>query len=326
MRIILTAALLTAVFPVAALAQEKCSQLQIVNTIQMTRGPGGRDLVPVSLNGTAKQFVFDTGDLTMIGPSTVADLKLDTHDSKIRTFSATGKMSNRYAVVHDFIAGHMHGADVAMQVAPEGEQQQGNFGMDHWNSLDIDVDFGTDKLNMFSRDHCAGRVQYWTAPALAVLPVDLKRDQNIWVTVQLDGHDEQAIISSGESRSTIRLKEAQRVFNLNYGSDDTPQTGTLGGDDSLKTYKHTFNTITFGDIAVANPEVLIAPDAFQRATDTVPLGGSRVKTEKDLLNIPDIVIGMDVLRKLHIYMAFGEAKLYVTDASGVAPAPAPAPH
>jgi predicted aspartyl protease len=320
MRIIITAALLTAIFPAAAFAQAACNQLQIVNTIQMTRGPGGRDLVPVSLNGTTKQFVLQTGGLTAINQHVADELKLDTHDSRIRMFSAAGQMSNRYAVVHDFIAGHMHGADVAMQIMPADEKPDGDFGMDHWNRLDVDVDFGTDKMNMFSPDHCPGRVQYWTAPALAVLPVDLKRDQNIWVTVQLDGHDEQAIIDTGESRSTIRLKEAQRVFNLSYGSDDTPQTGTLGGDDTLKIYKHVFKTIGFGDVAVNNPEMMIEPDVYQRATDPSALVSSRAKSEKDLLNIPDMVIGMDVLRKLHIYMAFGEAKLYVTDASAQAAA------
>jgi hypothetical protein len=39
------------------------------------------------------------------------------------------------------------------------------------------------------------------------------------------------------------------------------------------------------------------------------------------MDIPDMLIGMDVLRKLHLYIAFGEAKLYVTDAAAQ-PAPA----
>jgi len=52
--------------------------------------------------------------------------------------------------------------------------------------------------------------------------------------------------------------------------------------------------------------------------DKTPLQGSRVKTEKDFMDIPDMIIGMNVLRRLHLYIAFGEAKLYVTDASATA--------
>ena len=39
----------------------------------------------------------------------------------------------------------------------------------------------------------------------------------------------------------------------------------------------------------------------------------------------DIAIGMDVLRKLRLYVAYGERKLYVTPATAPAAAPSPAP-
>jgi hypothetical protein len=37
---------------------------------------------------------------------------------------------------------------------------------------------------------------------------------------------------------------------------------------------------------------------------------------------PEVRLGMDVLRKLHLYMAFGENKLYVTGTTAALPAEA----
>ena len=53
------------------------------------------------------------------------------------------------------------------------------------------------------------------------------------------------------------------------------------------------------------------------------LVGNRARLEKDLIKMPELIIGMNVLRKLHVYMAFGERRLYVSPASaGGAPPPA----
>ena len=40
---------------------------------------------------------------------------------------------------------------------------------------------------------------------------------------------------------------------------------------------------------------------------------------------PEVVIGMELLRKLHLYMAFGEKKLYITPASAKPAAAPPQP-
>ena len=44
---------------------------------------------------------------------------------------------------------------------------------------------------------------------------------------------------------------------------------------------------------------------------------TRLRTKKvdDLDDRPDMLIGMDILKKLHLYIAFGENKLYISEAS-----------
>lgn len=325
MRAIMTIAILAVLaLSQPAWAQDKCNQLQIVNTIQMLRGQDGRDFVPVRVNGSQRNFLFDTGGfVSQIAQRVVDEMKLPTRQSRLRLFNMTGQLSDQSVTVQDFTAGFVQDSDVRLQVAPFPAPIDGIFALDHWTDYDLDVNFATDKLNMFSTDHCPGRVQYWTAPALAVLPVTIKRDRHIWVQVMLDGHEEQAIMDSGASHTSLSIAEAERVFHLGMGAADAPEAGYLNGDTSLKIYKHLFKTLAFGGITVSNPELELIPNAMGKDADRAQLVGDRTKTERDLLDVPDVTIGMDVLRKLHIYMALKEEKLYITEASAAAiPMPA----
>ena len=60
--------------------------------------------------------------------------------------------------------------------------------------------------------------------------------------------------------------------------------------------------MTFGGVKVVNALFVLKPTA---------LGAHRVGAP----NSPDITIGMNVLRRLHLYFAFGERMLYVSAAA-----------
>jgi hypothetical protein len=94
---------------------------------------------------------------------------------------------------------------------------------------------------------------------------------------------------------------AERIFGLTLGDTDTPQVGSLRDDPAYKFYRHTFKGLVLqpaaGSVAVDNPVVTIARNNVREG---------------------DLLIGMDVLRELHIYFAFAENKMYVSLASGVA--------
>jgi hypothetical protein len=42
---------------------------------------------------------------------------------------------------------------------------------------------------------------------------------------------------------------------------------------------------------------------------------TRAKMVDDLEGRPDMLIGMNILKRLHLYIAFGEKKLYISEAS-----------
>jgi hypothetical protein len=295
-------AALAALLPTAAWAQDaKCGQLEIVNRIQMIP-VGNRDLVPVTIDGAKRNLLFDTGGyFTQVSPALVQELDLS-HDQGSAVQDITGRRSTSVATVKEFIAGQMRGTYLNFQVATINAFD-GLFALDRWQGVDLDVDFGTDTLNMFSQKHCPGAVQYWTAPAIAVIPVTMDGN-HVTVPVTLDGHQETALIDTGSVFSTLDEPEEENLFHLILGGSDTPESNNLNGDASLKTYNHVFTNLSFGDVAVNNPKITIIPPP-----PTKILGRAAAPEPYKML------IGMDVLRKLHIYFAFGEKKMYVSQAS-----------
>ena len=45
---------------------------------------------------------------------------------------------------------------------------------------DVELDFSSDTMNLFSPDHCPGHVVYWKAPVVAAVPISLEN----WNTVR----------------------------------------------------------------------------------------------------------------------------------------------
>ena len=90
--------------------------------------------------------------------------------------------------------------------------------------------------------------------------------------------------------------------------------GTVDGDPEHKRFGHVFSSLDFGGVAVANPHVAIIPDLVgAKDPNNGFTTGSRVQRVDDGL-ASDLTVGMDVLKHLHIYIAFDERKLYISAA------------
>ena len=297
-----------------------CGPLQMVNTVQMVRPDGSnKDFIPIQINGKELNFLFDTGGVTtMISMEAAEELKLPLRQGNFEVYDLVGNISRTQASVDQFALGRLNGKNMKFPVAPFGRGIN-IFSLNFMLPYDVDVDFGTDKLNFFSQEHCEGGVVYWKAAAVAVVPMTVRQGHMI-VPVTLDGREWPAIIDTGADTSTLRMDIAQRSYDLAIGTEGTAEKGVLNGDQGLKIYAHTFKTLTFGGITVTNPEIVIIPDAVNRNGDRSQQLGSRAKLERDNIEGPPMLLGMDVLRRLRIYMAFGERKMYISQASSPAAA------
>ena len=165
---------------------------------------------------------------------------------------------------------------------------------------DMDIDFGSGRLKYFSPDHCPGKVVYWSPPAVAVIPITIEDRARIIVQVTLDGKEVKAVLDTGASGSTTTLDWARRYFDLTPESPEMKKAGNVNGSPRLPSLTHTFHTLSFGGVDVHNLRVSFIP---YRSNSPGPLPQ------------PDLTLGMDVLRHLHIYLAAKEKILYVSEGS-----------
>jgi hypothetical protein len=296
---------------------EDCGPLKQINTIDLVAAPN-RVLVPLSINGIPKLFLLDTGgDVSQINGGVAQELGLTLRDSNLKLLDMYGHASTKMVRLDKFTLGRLHGEDVYMAVQPnpdfgKGTRYVGIFGPDMMGRYDVEIDFGTYKMNYFSPDHCPGHVVYWPHAALAVTPMTFYK-RHIRLTVKVDGKDLTAEIDTGATNTTMTAGAAQRLFDIVPESPGNVPLNSLG---MAAAFGRVFSTLDFEGVAVKNPHVVIVPELIgSKDPNNGFQTGTRTKMVDDLEDRPDMLVGMDILKKLHLYIAFDENKLYISEAS-----------
>lgn len=316
-RNLVVCAIVCALFPNALLAadQAACS-LKRVTDVDLLGEFAPMAAIPITVNGTKLQVLIDTaGVLSSLSQDTVKKLDLPTHIGDEAEIMANGQRISQTAKVSALQIGAMNGSDFDFIVDPGGftGNLDGRISPDLLRGYDVDFDFANNKVNFFSQDHCEGKVVYWTT-SYASVPITLDQTGHIIIRVVLDGETLDAIVDTGSSQSTISEGLAARAFHI--GSDTPGATAVPDADkDSLVQYRYTFKSLSMNGIAVSNPIFNILPDRAE-AQMRKELGKLADDPQYGLSTPgPRLIIGMDILRRLHLYIAYKEKMLYVTGAS-----------
>ena len=75
------------------------------------------------------------------------------------------------------------------------------------------MDFGARRLTTFSPDHCQGRVVYWPADRIAVVPITESHNLII-IPVTVDGHTLNAVMDTGSQYTVMNMEVANQLFGL----------------------------------------------------------------------------------------------------------------
>lgn len=322
-RLLLAAAAAT-LLATPALAED-CGPLKSFGTIPLKEFPGrDAEFVPVQVGGLSKFLLLDTGaGITTLTRATAAELKLEASATDIRVYDIAGG-SKSQSVSTSLSLGGLHadhmsfilGTPYIDSVAEVSTDVAGLLGTNILDNYDASIDFGAHTLTLLDQNHCDGHVVYWPERPLAIVPFKYS-NEGLVVSVTMDGKEFEAIIDSGASNTTLYEQKAYAWYGIDVSKKPD-------GPDRV----HRFGSLSIAGVAVSNLDVDLIQDKMDDAMNDWHTG-TLLDRRFNSVDHPPMLLGMNVLRHLHVYIAFKEKKLYITPAAGTpaaaTPAAAPAP-
>ncbi|MFZ1989397.1 MAG: aspartyl protease family protein [Alphaproteobacteria bacterium] len=240
----------------------------------------GRPKITVQMNGKDEFLVVDTGaPISLIKDSVADELKLPLKPYPRTYTSVAGISPSAIATVDTLSVGALTGHELSFFLVPSVQippPLAGSFGADFLQGWDVDFDFGKDLINFISSEKCGGDPVYWTKRPYVSLPLRLGDDLHLRATVALDGKEVTAVLDTGSAGSLIGLALAAQLFDIRDAGE------------------HTFRSLAFNGVSIDNPTMFVAD-------------GTRF-TGNELL------IGMPVLKQLHLYVSYQSKTAYLTRA------------
>ena len=295
-------------------AQAQDCTPKLLATLKMKHAETGSEIrtVPVSINGVEQQMVLDTGGaITQMSRRTIAEMKLPVRRSGAKVFDINGRVSSRFTTIEKFGFGHLKRDKAALMVWPEPARPwAGIIAQDMLQPYDIDLDFANDELKMYAKD--CPRPPAWTRNA-SKIPMQTK-GWHLHIPLTLDGRTYDGIFDTGSRNTIMRIPTARRDFGIGPDTHTMKRYPAINGDPFLDGYHHNFSKLTVGGIEVDEPQLLLVPDVMNRNADRSPIARDRARRHNDGLVLPELTLGMNVLKDLRLYISFSEKALYVAPA------------
>jgi Aspartyl protease len=320
--------------PRTAVIAKECAPPEVVNSLPLQQVPGSILMtVTATIDGKPLKLLVDIGRMsTELWNTTATNLDLAVQPGR-RGWDFGGRYSEGSARLESFMMGSMRGGGFNIQVGPDPNFAPAPFDgvmrTDIMWRYDIDLDFAHQRMNYFSPEQCKGAGVYWSPTTITSVPIiaytgmeygdpsPIPRFSATYVPVTLDGHTIIALLDTSSDRTFLNPDVAMKLFGL---KPDSSEAGNISDSGTLiKAGLHRFSTLTFGGLTASNPQIAIPFDIVSQSSEITHIR----KTARDTFNlheiIPDMVIGMDVLRHSHLYLSFRNSRIYIS-AAGDGPA------
>lgn len=306
---------------------EECRLTQIAS-IDLATTPNGIPLLPVKLNGVDEQLRLDLEDPFSYLAS---DIGAEIGVPKTDVASPLGYIVPNGTTLRDIVfAGHIQarivptvqigsllGKDILMYSGPDRKSLNGTageIGLNFLSNYDVELDLSKNKLNLFDKNHCPGKVVYWTQnAAIGVIEIKPIMGGTNQYTFSLDGHPLGAFITADQMDTELAFPIAREEFNLTDKSDGV----VLGKKDEwgYELYRYPFKVLDADGLAISNPQIYLSGDPFMdKICDSRQHWRTLDNQPYNCRGDADLKIGVHELRALHLFFAFGEKKLYLTAA------------
>ncbi len=298
-----------------------CPALVKLTSMELQALPDGRLKVPVTLVERASTLLLDTGSaFRALKAETATALGITPVVGGEVVAGIPGQANARNVMLPSITLGTLKFPETGFLIAEPGAVDaavDGRLTLDMLVRFDVDLDFTGNQMSLFLQNHCVGKVVYWQANGLTVSPFFFDAQNRINFPVRIDGTPLVAVLDTNSPNTYLDLDIA-KANGLNIASDNMTKTKEVRNGKEV--YQRRFKSLSFEDIGINNTLINVMQGA---------------KTAKPAAAAPSaptapVTLGMNILRRLHIYVALQERTLYISAGGGpaVAPpaaAPAPAP-
>lgn len=286
----------------AAAQSGPACRLQRLSTYNLGFDAGGRMTVPVAVNDQQMNLLVDTGTVaSVLADSAVTAARLVRFQSRAGgIMQYGGATSNQMVLVESSALAGIRGRYYLFYVLPDGAMApdiSGMLGADVLSQFDVELDFARSQMSLYAQTHCLDSDVYWTHQPHDAFGFEMDANRHIRVPVQLDGALTLAGFDTGAALTVASFEDVTQALHI--APDDPALKPVRSPDGTLIGYRYPFKTMAFGRVAIANPDVLLIPNADSH----MPPGGR------------EIIVGIDILRRLHLFIAYGDRAIYATPAT-----------
>ncbi len=286
-------------------APQTCTLSQLAS-LDMHTETDGEIAIPVTVNDRPVEFIVDTASVYSSITSETADAL---GVKRKRTLNGGTFLNNvpadEFALLDTFGIGQIRSSGKwPVLIVPDKLVPvtiAGLLGPDVMKNYDVELDFFRGKFNLFVHNPCPGHAVYWTHDAYAATPMTVDRNMHVVVKAMLDGKPVSVTLDTGSTASGMSLEAARELFGWDENDPRLVSLGSekINGGAPVQLHKFPFASLSFEGISVANPQIDLIPQ-------------SQFTTKRDL--DANIILGIGVLRQLHIYLAYDEGMVYLTGA------------
>jgi tetratricopeptide (TPR) repeat protein len=262
-RLSLTVLLVLATLPAAGMAACKIGSLAVLPVTMKRAQP----LVPAKINGTAVQFLADSGAFySVISPASAAALNLRTEQAPLG-FALTGLGGDTRAMVatvKEFTLSGGTSSNVQFIVGGNdmGGGVVGILGQNILSLADVEYDLGGGAIRLIRADGCEDSEKvYWAKAApFSVVRIDPPSAQapHVIGTALLNGKRIRVLFDTGASNSILTVRAAERA-GVKTDDKGVVQAGRMRGIGARisQTWLATFDSFKIGDEEIRNTRLRI---------------------------------------------------------------------
>jgi hypothetical protein len=187
----------------------------------------------------------------------------------------------------------------------------GQIGMDLLHIEDFELDFANNKLNFYSTDHCPGVVVYWT-DRYSSARIRRGFDGDLSFPMELEGRKVLANLSTAIPVTTLGTDVTRRLYGFDETSDGV-QAETDRPGNPITYYRAM--ALAGSGITITNAKVRLLPMDRQSELSCGLVTHAPDDVAYYQRCAPPLTLGLNVLRRLHLYFAMGEHVLYFSEAA-----------